>query len=214
MTKFWKYPRTLHFPFSPGKGRNDRISRNFSFLEGKNIVITEKMDGENITIYSNNVFHARSPDNNSFRTSPFHSWLVDYISEFSFSIPQNVRICGEYLYHAHSIRYENLPSYFLVFSVWKNETCFSWDETLEFCEKYSLFTVPVLYEGKFDLEFLQRNCEKISRGEGFVVRLRDSFTYSNFSNCVFKYVRKNHVTSEEHWKKIALKHNIRNSLKK
>ena len=37
--------------------------------------------------------------------------------------------------------------------------------------------------------------------EGFVVRNVDSFAYEDFSKNVAKYVRKNHVQTDEHWTK-------------
>jgi hypothetical protein len=35
--------------------------------------------------------------------------------------------------------------------------------------------------------------------EGVVVRLSTSFNNEDFSNCVMKWVRKNHVKTDEHW---------------
>lgn len=37
--------------------------------------------------------------------------------------------------------------------------------------------------------------------EGIVIRNADSFPLEDFSKNVVKYVRKNHVQTDEHWKK-------------
>ncbi|BED45564.1 hypothetical protein VEE63_17420 [Escherichia coli] len=37
--------------------------------------------------------------------------------------------------------------------------------------------------------------------EGIVSRNRDAFSVADFSHNVFKYVRKNHVKTTEHWKR-------------
>ena len=42
-----KYNRTFHLPWSPGSTNDDRISNNVDSLLGKEIVITEKLDGSN-----------------------------------------------------------------------------------------------------------------------------------------------------------------------
>lgn len=196
----WKYPKTYHFPFSPGKGRDDKVCSDFNFLKGKDIIITEKMDGENITVYPNMTYHARSLDS-SYHWS--HDWLLKNIAEFSWKIPEDTRICGEYLYCTHSIFYDDLESYFLVFSIWKNDICLSWEDTIRICKELNLKTVPVLYEGKFDLDFIRNNVYNFKWREGFVVRPRDSFNLKDFSKAVLKYVRKDHVpVNSEHWKKI------------
>ena len=54
-----KYPRTPHLPTSPGLTNDDRIIKDLSLLERSQVVITEKMDGENTTI-SRDYIHARS----------------------------------------------------------------------------------------------------------------------------------------------------------
>ena len=56
-----KYPRTYHLPFSPGATKDDkRLSGDwFSHYKGKEVVITEKLDGENSCITRYDVF-ARS----------------------------------------------------------------------------------------------------------------------------------------------------------
>jgi hypothetical protein len=42
-----KYPRTYHFPFSPGTTSDDRIAKNTNILYKRPVIITEKLDGEN-----------------------------------------------------------------------------------------------------------------------------------------------------------------------
>lgn len=57
--KYIKYPRTYHLPFSLGKTNDDKVLSNTDHFKGKMVVITEKMDGENTTLYSD-YLHARS----------------------------------------------------------------------------------------------------------------------------------------------------------
>lgn len=45
--KQYKYPRTPHLPWSPGATSDDKYISSFESFRGKQIVVTEKMDGEN-----------------------------------------------------------------------------------------------------------------------------------------------------------------------
>lgn len=45
--KRYKYPRTYHLSSSPGKTSDDKVISDMSEFEGKEVVVTEKMDGEN-----------------------------------------------------------------------------------------------------------------------------------------------------------------------
>ena len=63
-----KYNRTYHLPWSPGSTNDDRISDGVESLLGKDIVITEKLDGENCGMTDDGVY-ARS--HATFTTSPW-----------------------------------------------------------------------------------------------------------------------------------------------
>ena len=74
-TVYYKYPRTPHLPFSQGMSDDKRLSSTTHF-QGMQIVVTEKMDGENTTIYNNKVY-ARSIDS-AHRS--YHSYLFGRIT--------------------------------------------------------------------------------------------------------------------------------------
>ena len=42
-----KYPSTPHLPFSQGLQRDDTRITTLDYLNGRGVVVTEKMDGEN-----------------------------------------------------------------------------------------------------------------------------------------------------------------------
>ena len=193
-----KYPRTPHFPWSPGATSDDRMLKDDSQFTGKKVVVTVKMDGENTSVYQDGTVHARSL--NSARRE-YHSWLMGNVQGWCRSLPEGLRVCGEYLWAKHSIAYDNLPSYFLAFSVWNSEGCLGWDETKELLDGLGVQTVPVLYEGEYDADVIKSLAEKAVQDgqEGIVVRTVDGFNYNEFGNHVAKYVREGHVQTEQHW---------------
>jgi hypothetical protein len=121
------------------------------------------------------------------------------------------RICGENLFAVHSITYDNLKTYFYVFSIWneKNE-CLSVKETKEWCELLDLQYVPILFEGIWDEKYISSLHETLDRTrvEGYVVRISEHFLYADFKISVSKWVRKGHVTSDEHWMHKKIEKNL------
>lgn len=190
-----KYPRTCHLPWSPGVSSDDRIILNLNAFIGNEIVITEKMDGENTTL-SKTRCYARSVDSVSHES---RTWVKQLWSDIAYQIPDSYRICGENLYAKHSILYQNLDSYFYGFSIWDNKKCLSWDDTLEWFALLNITSVPVLYRGAFDIDFIKNFDVNEDAQEGYVIRVAREFSMNEFSTCVAKYVRKGHVTSDDHW---------------
>jgi hypothetical protein len=194
--KRFKYPRTRHLPWSPGATHDDLIHRGVEPFIDRRVVVTEKMDGENTTLYADHL-HARSIDS---RHHPSRDWVKALHGRVAFQIPEGWRVCGENLYAVHSLAYTDLPSYFMVFSVWDADNrCLSWDDTLEWAELLGLHTVPVLYDGPFDLAWFEALDVDTDVHEGYVVRLADSFAFDEFGTSVAKWVRAGHVQTDEHW---------------
>lgn len=218
LNKRYKYPKTYHLPWSEEIKSDDKAMKNVDHFLDKQVIVTEKMDGENTTIYSDGS-HARSKDSGYH---PSRNWIKRLQGAIGFLIPEGYRICGENLYAEHSIEYNELQSYFMVFSVWKDETCLSWDDTKVFIEninkqistyapEFKLQLVPVLYEGIFDEEEIKKLYTKKSvcggEQEGYVVRISESFEMKDFQKALSKFVRKGHVQTNEHWMQQEMKIN-------
>ena len=198
MSEYYKYPRTMHLPWSNGTTSDDRIMHDISPLIGKHVVVTEKLDGENCNMYRDRI-HARSLDSNDH---PSRHWVKGLWGSMRHEIPEGWRICGENVYAKHSIPYENLPTYFFVFSIWNEANeCLSWKETLEVCSMLGLTAVPLIAEMVFDEKWLKDYYENmdVSVMEGYVVRNVEAFGFDDFQDNVAKVVRAKHVTTSKHW---------------
>ena len=195
----YKYPRTFHLPWSEGATNDDKVLKNVNNFIGKEVMVSLKMDGEGVSIY-NNYLHARSLDS---KDHPSRHWIKQLQQNIRYKIPEGWRICGENLFAQHSIHYNNLTSYFLAFSIWdENNICLNWDDTVDFLSEWELCHVPILYRGIWDEEKIKKcftGNSEYGEQEGYVVRLVESFKYEDFSKCVAKFVRKNHVQTNDHW---------------
>ena len=193
-----KFPRTMHLPFSPGISSDDKIITTTKFLENREVIVTEKMDGENTTLY-HDYMHARSIDS---RHHESRNWVKNYHSSIAHLIPNGYRVCGENLYAKHSVAYDSLHSYFYGFSIWDETNCaLDWDSTIEWFEVLEITPVPVLYRGPFELRKLESLSKEINTDcvEGFVVRTVDSIPYHMYNLQVAKWVRSGHVQTDQHW---------------
>ena len=194
-----KFPRTPHLPFSEGVHDDDRLLESMGALLSHEVVVTEKMDGENTTMYRGHI-HARSLDG---RSHPSRDWVKQFWSGFKDRIPVGFRVCGENLFARHSVSYHLLPSYFLGFSVWNDgNVCLSWDETIEWFELLGITPVPELRRGfvtEKELRTMALTGIERDTCEGFVVRVAGQFAYGEYQTMVAKWVRKGHVQTDRHW---------------
>lgn len=217
-----KYNRTSHLPWSLGGANDDKVIESIDCLLNVPIVVLEKVDGSNASCQADGVFartHAHAP------THPSFDWLKAFYATIKHKIPNDLQLFGENMYAKHSIFYDNLPSYFLLFNVrqFKDDApiWLSWDEVEMWAEEIGIPTVPVLFRGvvasESELKTLTEsfmNCKSSVGGytrEGVVVRVAVQFNDNEFSTHVAKQVVANFVAQgTEHWKHQTI---IQNKLK-
>ncbi|RAW02952.1 RNA ligase family protein [Pseudochryseolinea flava] len=210
-----KYGRTYHFPFSPGTTSDDRIAHDYAqhVSKWRTIVHTEKLDGENNCLNRYGVF-ARS------HAAPTVSPWTKAIRE-RWALLKNdlgdLEIFGENLYAIHSIEYLNIDQHFHVFAIREGDRWLSWEEVKFYATAFEFPVVPEIKITKSAevelikadvLQFASEESEfesvdiatgKACSREGIVSRSGDEFHVDTFAANVFKYVRKGHVKTDEHW---------------
>lgn len=202
-----KYPRSFHLPWSPGGTSDDRRLSDVAGLVGVEIVVTEKCDGSNLAYTRRAVFsrsHAGPPAHPSFALAKAtHGRIAHLLSE-------GISVFCEYCYAVHSIVYDRLPDYSLVFGVRDDVEgqWWGWDMTAAQAADLGLPTVPVLFRGAVASEAeLRALTEDLARApsalgsarEGVVVRRAGPFPDAEFPRSLGKWVRKDHVQTDEHW---------------
>jgi len=198
-----KYGRTYHFPFSEGATNDDKIQKDWERILSKELVMTEKLDGENNCLKASGVY-ARShaaPTRNPWARNAWEIW-----HRINHELKE-LEIFGENLYGLHSIEYTELQEYFYVFAIREGDQWLSWDDVCFFAELIDLPTVPLIKRGHFtQKEIVASIQEGMKAGsrlggecEGYVFRNTQSFSTEDFPYNVLKYVRKNHVQTDQHW---------------
>jgi len=203
-----KYPRTFHLFWSEGATDDDKTHDEEAvehMFGGKQVVVTEKMDGENTTIYSTGECHARSLDSGNH---PSRDYIKAKAREIGcMGVPEGWRLMGENVYAKHSIVYDLLPDYFVLFGVAdENNIARPWDEVEEWAEMLDIPHVPVLWKGIWNTEKVmslypfKSKMNSKGEGEGYVVRDAGAFPMKDFTGHVAKFVRAKHVQPDaEHW---------------
>jgi hypothetical protein len=209
-----KYPRTYHLPYSPGATKDDKKLQDdwFNYFEGEEIVITEKLDGENTAFTSKDVYArshgapTRSPWSRNLWDNDGLYWKVKPL------LLDNEIVFGENLYGEHSIHYNKLSDYWYMFAEYDevSKRWASWDFVKYWAKILNVPTVPELWRGvvtdenslKTLVDFYTKEPSIYGdKREGVVIRVTKSFSEEDFSHNVCKWVRKDHVTTSIHWTK-------------
>lgn len=88
-------------PFSRGVTSDDKMlsyDKLYELYSGKQVLVTEKLDGECTTLYKD-YSHARSLDSNHH---PSRDWVKRFHSEIAHNIPEGWRVCGENVFAKHN----------------------------------------------------------------------------------------------------------------
>lgn len=221
-----KYGRTYHYLFSEGTTSDDRLNHDWwsDISRISRVIHTEKMDGENSCLNEIGVFarsHAaptRHPWSETLKQR--HALIKNDLAN------DNLEIFGENMYAVHSINYPKLTDHFYVFGVRKLDMWLSWEEVKWYSEFFDMKTVPELgvwntanyteetyKHGILDIvkdpstfgsiNHLGVNAGEPCTMEGLVTRNVEEFPATEkggiSSRNVFKWVRKGHVQTDEHW---------------
>lgn len=214
-----KYPRTLHFYFSPEIHSDDKVVhiKDLGNFISQEYIITEKMDGQNncakgLNTKTSNYDGIFARSHAQETQLPWDSYIIAWYHNFKYSLKENTWYFIENLFAEHSIVYENLDSYMFLFNLYdtNSKMILSWDEIEEEAKKLNLNTPEVLFRGTFNSIaevkiWMDREIKKPSKygkeREGFVMRPANEFPIQDFSKVVGKYVRTGHVQTDSHWTK-------------
>ena len=116
----------------------------------------------------------------------------------------------ENLYGVHSIKYNNLTDYIHLIAVCNDGLFTSFSYMGLVSENYKMPVVPKLFEGTVNSEenleslinkFMKKPSIYGDEKEGIVIRPQGTFSFEDFDKNVFKYVREDHIQTDENWKK-------------
>lgn len=175
---FVRYDKTFHvFPVT-AKYNLDKTQVQRLFAG--EMIVEEKMDGANIGIIRHDKGFSLQKRGSLVGPSEheqfhfFNNWAHVQNYDKIMALPKGSLLYGELLYAQHTIFYDKLPDYVLIFDVKINGKWLDYDKRIEFCQKYNFHTVPFIARGSFDKNELMKLVPTVSKygsmAEGIVVK--------------------------------------------
>lgn len=155
-----KYPRTPHLEGSRLQPGDEDLSQiPFSCIQGKHLVVEEKVDGANsaISFDENGTLLLQSRGHyltGGYRERHYNlmkQWAGIHQDAFFEVLGTRYILYGEWLYAKHTVYYDSLPHYFLEFDIFdrQEEIFLSTDRRYKMLQCLPVVSVPVLAEGIF-----------------------------------------------------------------
>lgn len=184
-----QFPKIPHLPWSSYVQEDDIIQMGLYHIKScESVIVTEKMNGGCVSFTSDGVYDKNMHKIDGGDTDHLKKMYTDRL----YKIPENMRIIGENLFLRRSIYYDSLPDYFLVFAMFLDDICLSWDAVVAQSILWELKTVPILYRGPYDEDKIHDCWTGVSKcggvQEGYVIRNTNGFFIDVFNKSVLKYV--------------------------
>lgn len=222
MSDFFRFPHTPHIDWlGDGMPRDDKVltEPEIEALLAQPIRVEEKLDGANLGISLRATGELRAQNRGQYLLEPFagqFSRLNSWLGQHQYALCDNLQsdwiVFGEWCAARHSLDYDNLPDWFVVFDVYDRTEQKFWScaRRNALAEKLGLAVVPTLYQGTATLpelkELLAHASSRYREGnpEGIVMR-QDSELWCEARA---KLVRADFAQSiEEHWRSRAIEWN-------
>ena len=131
-----KHPSTPHLPWSQEVAGDDKKITTLAPFAGREIWVSEKMDGESTTGYYPGVMHARSLDSAHNET---RDWIKSMMTGMGYQFPRGWRFVFENVAYYHSINYRSLPSFAYLLMIWNEQNVrLAYDDICEWADKLDL----------------------------------------------------------------------------
>jgi hypothetical protein len=165
---FIKFPRTPHLVWlGPGRPRRDlllRPSEAATWLR-QPVIVEEKVDGANLglSLDPDGRLGAQSrgrrlSPRDGGQWKPLWSWLARHEEALRGALKPSLLVFGEWCYATHTVVYEALPDWFVLFDVYDRHREDFWSRRRRDtrAEKAEVATVPQVAKGRFDIPRLRR----------------------------------------------------------
>lgn len=160
MTDFFRFPHTPHIDWlGKDSPRDDKVLSPIevdALLSGE-VVVEEKLDGANLGISFGPDGQLRAQNRGQYLLEPFtgqfsrlNSWLAQHQWTLKDYLPPGCILFGEWCAAKHSLDYNSLPDWFVVFDVYdrSQQSFFNNERRNQLAQQLGLATVPAVFAGK------------------------------------------------------------------
>lgn len=223
MSEFFRFPNTPHLLWlGQGLPRDDKILSNqeIATLLQDEVLIEEKLDGANLGISLDNQNELRAQNRGQYLPQPFsgqfsrlNSWLGQHGEILKQTLTPELILFGEWCAARHSLDYNQLPDWFLLFDVYDRKAGRFWsvERRNALAQVLNFTTVPLLKRTRITcdqlVELLDDTQSRYRNGkvEGIVIRSDSPLWCENRA----KLVNREFVQAiEDHWRSRAIEWNL------
>jgi hypothetical protein len=220
--EFIRFPHTPHLAWlAQGRPRSDKVLDNAEVAEllSQEVVVEEKVDGANVGLSVDARGRVRAQNRGQYlapgghpQFGPLWPWMDARSSELCDQLGPDRIVFGEWCFAVHSLRYDQLPDWFLGFDVFDRKTGEWWSTQRrdELFERVAIVPVPELLRGPTKLAelvaLLERSPSRVGAPqlEGLYVRRE----VNDRLLARAKLVRAEFVQQiDEHWSRQPLRKN-------
>jgi ATP-dependent RNA circularization protein (DNA/RNA ligase family) len=188
VSTFFRFPHIPHLAWlGVGAPRDDKVlaPTDVRALLSGDVVVEEKIDGANLGISLGRDGGLRFQNRGQYIQAPFSgqfqrlgTWLSQHQSAVSDALTEDQIAFGEWCTARHSVAYDRLPDWFVLFDVYDRTTAqfMSTERRDSFAARAEIAVVPSLFRGHTSLaalkELLLTTSSRYRTGtiEGFVIR--------------------------------------------
>lgn len=223
MSEFFRFPNTPHLLWlGQGLPRDDKILSNqeIATLLQDEVLIEEKLDGANLGISLGNQNELRAQNRGQYLPQPFsgqfsrlNSWLGQHGEILKQTLTPELILFGEWCAARHSLDYNQLPDWFLLFDVYDRKAGRFWsvERRNALAQVLNFTTVPLLKRTRITcdqlVQLLDDTQSRYRNGkvEGIVIRSDSPLWCENRA----KLVNREFVQAiEDHWRSRAIEWNL------
>lgn len=215
MPEFFRFPHTPHIAWlGQGMPRDDKVlaPHEVNELLSGDVLVEEKVDGANLGISLGPEGQLRAQNRGQYLIAPYTgqfsrltSWLGQHQLALRDALSRDWILFGEWCAAKHSLDYDHLPDWFVLFDVYDRAAGKFWSSERRDALAASLgfAVVPALYRGPATLdsliELLRNSTSRYRNGppEGLVIRRQSQ----HWCEARAKLVRAEFTqTISEHWR--------------
>lgn len=225
MSEFFRFPHTPHIAWlASGSARDDKVlsEDEAEKLLAEEVVIEEKLDGANLGFSIGPDGTLRVQNRGQYLLPPFTGqfaqvgkWMDAHQDRLFDGLTESLMVFGEWCAARHSLAYDQLPDWWLMFDVYdRGAKCFwSTARRNQLAVVLGVSVVPCLYQGRVTLmqlkswAFGEGSRFRQGHAEGVIVRSEDEMWLQqraklvrpNFTQAITKHWR--HRVTE--WNRIS-----------
>ena len=223
MSEFFRFPHTPHIAWlAPGSPRDDKVlpPEVVEKLLAGEVVIEEKLDGANLGFSIGSDGTLRVQNRGQYLLPPFTGqfaqlgkWMQAHQDGLFDAQTESMMVFGEWCAARHSLNYDQLPDWWLMFDVYDREAKRFWSTARrnELALALGLSVVPCLYQGRVTMAQLKGwafgEVSRFRQGdaEGVIVRSEDAMWLQQRA----KLVRPNFTQAiTQHWRNRVVEWNL------